>query len=92
MNLPAKMFYMIRRTDETGVSGTGIVLYGAVFPDGITVIHWCTKKKVNCTSVFNNFEDFKYIHIDCHPKNKTEVVWIYKEETEGENKKITKFN
>ena len=40
-NGPAtRTFTLIRDTDITGLSGTGPVAHGAVFPDGTTVIRW----------------------------------------------------
>lgn len=35
-------FAMRRDVDVTGVSGTGIVAHGVMFPGGRTVIAWCT--------------------------------------------------
>ena len=40
-NGPAtRTFTLIRDTDITGLSGTGPVAHGAVFPDDTTVIRW----------------------------------------------------
>jgi len=64
---------MIRNGDESGVSGTGLVLEGVVFSDGQTVIRWCVKDKPNSTAIYPTFEDFKLIHIDSHPTNGTEL-------------------
>lgn len=33
-------FTLHRDTDVTGISGTGVVAHGAVFPDGVTVVRW----------------------------------------------------
>lgn len=66
---------MIREKDESGYSGTGVVLHGIVFSDGTTVIHWQTKKETDSTSIFDSFEDFEKIHIGQHPKNGTHLVW-----------------
>lgn len=35
-----KTFTLRRDVDVTGISGTGIVADGAVFPDGTTVVRW----------------------------------------------------
>jgi len=83
MNEKFGMFYVIRHKDESGISGTGIVLNGAVFPDGTTVIRRCSSNpNANpSTCIYDTFEDFKYYHIDCHPTNETEIIW-YDEEGE----------
>lgn len=33
-------FWLIRKEDVTGISGTGTVADGVVFPDGTTVVRW----------------------------------------------------
>lgn len=71
-----KPFEMIRNADESGVSGTGKVLEGVVFSKGITVIQWCVEGKPNSTAIYPTFDDFKCIHIDSHPTNGTELVWL----------------
>ncbi len=70
-----KTFYIVRHADESGVSGTGKVLNGVEFPDGQTVIRWCVVGKPNSTAIYPSFADFKYIHIDAHPDNKTEIIF-----------------
>ena len=40
MNERTITFTMQRDQDITGVSGTGAVAHGAVFPDGTTVVRW----------------------------------------------------
>ncbi len=37
-----RTFQLHRDTDVSGVSGTGVVADGVVFPDGTTVIRWRT--------------------------------------------------
>lgn len=69
-----KRFYVVRHSDESGISGTGRVLDGVVFPCGKTVIKW--RSKVSSVAVYEKFEDFKLLHIDCHPTNITEVKWL----------------
>ena len=69
------VFEMTRHADESGVSGTGKVLEGIVFSDGTTVVRWTVPNKANSTAIYDNFEDFKAIHIDSHPTNETELAW-----------------
>ena len=72
-----RTFHIIRHKDESAISGTGKVLNGVVFPDGLCVIRWCSSNPNANPSIgiYDSFEDFKYFHIDCHPDNKTEIVW-----------------
>jgi hypothetical protein len=39
-----RVFAMLRDSDVTGVSGTGLVARGVEFPDGTVVIRWETEK------------------------------------------------
>ena len=82
---PAR-FTIYRGFDASGVSGTGRVLNGVVFPDGVTVVRWCSNQKVknravHSTAVYDSFEDFKRIHVDSHLENKTVIAWFDEELT-----------
>lgn len=54
-------FSLIRRTDVTGVSGTGHVADGAELPDGTVVVRW--KGKHATTTVHGGLESVEYIHL-----------------------------
>ena len=69
-----RRFKVIRPIDITGISGTGHVIDGIVFDDGTTIIKWRTQ--YSSITIFKSFEEFKYIHIDCHPENKTEIIFL----------------
>jgi hypothetical protein len=73
-----KLFTMIRKNDESHVSGTGRVLDGVVFSNGKVVIYWRTEEKGGHSSlgIYDSFEAFKFIHIDSHPTNETEIIWL----------------
>ena len=71
--MPPQTFTMIRHADESGVSGTGPVLTGVVFPSGATVIEWLSP--IDSITVFPSFAAFQRIHIDSHPTNRTEILW-----------------
>lgn len=79
-----KYFRIIREFDVSNVSGTGHVLDGVVFDDGTTVVRW--KSATASTAIYASFEDFKAIHIDAHPENKTIIQmrstlpWTYHNE------------
>lgn len=73
-----KLFTIKRKSDESGVSGTGRVLDGIVFHNGKVAICWRTENKHGYTSVavYDSFEAFKFIHIDSHPTNDTEIEFL----------------
>jgi hypothetical protein len=73
-----KLFTMIRKHDESHVSGTGRVLDGTVFHNGKVVICWRTEEDHGYPSlgIFDSFEAFKFIHVDSHPTNEAEIVWL----------------
>lgn len=70
----SQVFEMIRHSDETGVSGTGTVLDGIVFPSGSCVVEW--RGATPCVQVWPSFAAFKRVHIDPHPTNNTELRWL----------------
>jgi hypothetical protein len=69
-----RLFTMYRKNDESGTSGTGRVLDGIIFHTGICVVAWRTP--VSSVSVYDSFDHFKAIHIDHHPINKSEIIWL----------------
>jgi hypothetical protein len=73
-----KLFTMIRKHDESHISGTGRVLDGVVFHNGKVAICWRTEDNHGYSSlgIYDSFEAFKFIHIDSHPTNETEIVWL----------------
>lgn len=68
-----KVFDMERVNDESGTSGTGLVLSGIIFPDGKVVIRWNTETA--STTEFDSWEDFEAIHIGKHPGNETKIYF-----------------
>jgi len=72
-----KKFVMIRVHDIGGSSGTGRTLDGVQFSNGRVAVSWLATGDVPATSVvvWDNFEDFKSVHIDSHPQNKAKILW-----------------
>ena len=75
-----ELFSMVREADESGVSGTGRVLDGVRFHNGMVAVCWRTDvggSKHGFTSMgyYPSYEAFEFIHIKSHPGNKTKVVW-----------------
>lgn len=65
-----KVFDLVRIEDESGVSGTGSVAWGCVFPDGTTVLRWKTMN--GSTAVYNSPEHCESIH---GHNGKTKIVY-----------------
>lgn len=65
-----KEFYLLRKQDESGISGTGIVARGVVLPSGKVVMEWCTFH--SSITIFSNIEDVNSIH---GHHGKTEVIF-----------------
>ena len=62
-------------------SGEGVVIEGATFATGHTVIHWLTPAPRGSIAFFDAFDDFLKIHIKPHPTNKTIITFEDGEQT-----------
>ena len=76
-----RTFTVCRQSDETGISGEGIVIEGVTFATGQTVIHWLTPAPRGSIAFFDAFDDFLKIHIKPHPTNKTIITFEDGEQT-----------
>ena len=65
-----RRFLLERKSDPTGVSGTGRVAEGCVFTDGTTVVRWLSETAT--TTVHNTIESVETIH--CHV-GQTQILW-----------------
>lgn len=66
-----KRFQLVRTTDVSGISGTGIVGYGVTFSDGKTVLWWDTDW--HTIGVYDSPAQL----IEIHGHNgATEIQWI----------------
>lgn len=55
-----RTFKLVRDTDVSGISGTGIVGEGVIFSDGRVAMRWLTATAT--TVVFDCIEDVETIH------------------------------
>lgn len=69
-------FELHRDNDVSGVSGTGVVADGAVFPDGVTVVRWRGERR--STVVWQDLEDVEAIH---GHGGATRIVWTMEMES-----------
>lgn len=69
-----RTFTLERVNDESGVSGTGVVLEGVEFADGRVVIRWKPGNVgAQSTAYYDSFGDFSTIHVKSHPTNKSVI-------------------
>ena len=68
-------FTVCRQQDETGVSGIGVVIEGVQYATGQVVLHWLTPFPKGSISIFESLTEFKKVHINPHPDNKTIITW-----------------
>ena len=65
------IFWLYRKIDSSGVSGTGYVAVGTIFPSGSVVLEWLGEK--SSIEIHNSLENVEKIH--GHNGNTT-VVYI----------------
>mgnify|MGYP001173507571 CR=1 FL=1 len=82
-----RTFTVCRQHDETGISGEGVIIEGATFATGHTVIHWLTPSPRGSIAFFDAFDDFIKIHVTSHPTNNTIITFLDGEQTIYEGNK-----
>lgn len=70
-----KTFTVARRFDETGVSGTGVVIEGVVLATGQCIVHWLYPPPRGGIAIFDSMSDFIKVHIGPHPANRTIITY-----------------
>ncbi len=73
-----RRFVLRRHEDVTGLSGTGDVAWGVLFPDGVVVTRWCVTD-VRQTCVWRSLDDTMAVH---GHDGKTGIGWL---DDEGES-------
>lgn len=68
-----RRFRLNRTVDQTGISGTGLVLHGLVFPSGRVVVEW--RAPLTSVAIYEDLAMFVRIHIDGHP-NCARIEWL----------------
>lgn len=69
-----RRFQLERDVDETGISGTGLVAWGVLFPDGKVITRW--NGLIAQVSVWESIEDVRAVH---GHNGLTRVVWLDEE-------------
>lgn len=70
-----RTFTVARRSDETGVSGTGVVIEGVTLATGQCIVHWLYPPPRGGIAIFDSMNDFIRVHIGPHPANRTIITY-----------------
>ena len=70
-----RTFTVCRINDESGVSGTGIVIEGITLATGQCVVHWLYPTPRGSIAIFDSISDFATVHIKPHPGNETIITY-----------------
>jgi len=85
-----RTFTVFRESDETGVSGDGIVIEGVELATGQCIIHWLYPPPRGGIAIFESFGDFIKVHIGPHPANNTIITFQDGEQMKFGDKKDEK--
>lgn len=55
-----KEFYLMRKKDVNGISGTGVIARGVILPSGKCVMEWQTIHPT--ITIFANIDEVKFLH------------------------------
>lgn len=69
-----RRFFLYRKEDPTGMSGTGIVAYGCEYDSGQVALTWA-KSNINSLTVFPSISNVEKLHSH-NGKDPTKIVWI----------------
>jgi len=78
-----RAFTVFRASDETGVSGDGVVIEGVTLATGQCIVHWLYPPPRGGIAIFESLEDFIKVHVGPHPANNTIITF-----QEGEQMKF----
>jgi len=70
-----RAFTVCRQSDETGVSGEGVVIEGVLLATGQCIVHWLYPPPRGGIAIFDSMSDFVKVHIQPHPSNKTIITY-----------------
>lgn len=74
-----KEFFLERKEDESGVSGTGRVARGVQLPSGKVVLEWTTARAPVSQAFYESVEELLAIH---GHEGKTLLKWANKQESQ----------
>jgi hypothetical protein len=72
-----RRFHFERAKDISGVSGCGVVAFGAMWDDGQIALHW--EGAHSSINIYHSIDDLLYVH---GHEGSTKIVWDDPSETE----------
>jgi hypothetical protein len=85
MSKNIRPFYLLRKEDVSGISGTGIVAVGCIFPNGQVCLQWLTY--TSSIVIHHSIEDVNEIH---NHGGATEVIMGLPDDLNPKRKKSKK--
>lgn len=73
--LGMRKFTITRINDQSGVSGTGVVIQGVEFSSGHLAMHWLTPFPYGDLMIKQSWDSFLNIHVHPHPTNITVICF-----------------
>ena len=70
-----RAFTVFRESDESGVSGGGVVIEGVELATGQCIVHWLYPPPRGGIAIFESMDDFIKVHIGPHPSNNTIITF-----------------
>jgi hypothetical protein len=70
-----RAFTVFRASDETGISGDGVVIEGVELATGQCIVHWLYPPPRGGIAIFESLDDFIKVHIGPHPSNNTIITF-----------------
>jgi hypothetical protein len=70
-----RAFTVFRESDETGISGDGVVIEGVELATGQCIVHWLYPPPRGGIAIFESLDDFIKVHIGPHPSNSTIITF-----------------
>ena len=68
-------FTVFRASDETGISGDGVVIEGVELATGQCIVNWLYPPPRGGIAIFESLDDFIKVHIGPHPSNNTIITF-----------------
>ena len=70
-----RAFTVFRKSDESGISGDGVVIEGVELATGQCIVHWLYPPPRGGIAIFESMDDFIKVHIGPHPSNSTIITF-----------------
>ena len=66
-----QQFYLHRKTDVSGISGTGVIAHGVILPSGSVVMEWVTTH--GSIAIYKSINEIQAVH---GHNGQTEIIYV----------------